>query len=157
MSFLQIQLWVPTLILVALCVAGHLGRGRKSGEVLVKLAVFFVFLVFTSVSNAAFGLLSCRDDLGDGQSHLAGDLAVICHKGDHVGPRAMGITFAVLYPIGVPLGLLAALCWAWVKGMLYAKDNATGQFVVDRYGNRKPDERMSLVASMYERFKPEAC
>ena len=44
-----------------------------------------------------------------GNLRLVADLDVVCFEGAHMPYVGAAIVFAVLYPLGVPLGLLAGL------------------------------------------------
>ena len=79
----------------------------------IQLSITVIlFLFYPTVCKTTFALMACRSDLEHGQSAfwLQDDLTTACFDGNHLAVvLAVGLPSALLYVLGLPLGILVAL------------------------------------------------
>ena len=113
--------WMLTVVWIPL--AAFLGIGLRScyhfstrnGNAHQKAAsalFFVVMLLYPQLSERIFSALRCRS-LGPGLEVLEVDYAIDCQDRNYRQYSLFAMILVVLWPIGIPLGLMALLLWEW--------------------------------------------
>jgi hypothetical protein len=96
---------------------------KRSRRRFWKIIIFFLFLIYPSVSAYALGLYDCRDFYG--KYLLFRDLAIDCTSAEYHKYSLIGILMIFLYPLGIPLFFISM-----IKQYRYPKDGQR----TSRYG-----------------------
>ncbi|CAN0295739.1 unnamed protein product [Scytosiphon promiscuus] len=114
MDFFDRLLWKTLAPLAVLCllrityaIARRRHRHAPSAVTLtfrrkhLSLAIFIMFLVYSSISRDIFLVFSC-EKLDNGVSYLRADYGLECYSGRHAAFRVYAGVMVLVYPLGIP-------------------------------------------------------
>lgn len=101
----------PMVVLAILAGIYAVARRRNLGSTVsmravkrkhISIALFVLFLVYSSVAHTIFEAFVC-DKLDDGVTYLRADYRLTCTSDRHRAFMAYAVVMAIVYPIGIPV------------------------------------------------------